>query len=259
MPFVRARSAIGDRRSAGGGKPLGIFISSTDPATTDIAAAAGFDFVVLDAEHGRLGRVEVENHVRAAEVSGAVPLVRVAENTPTWIQSMLDMGAHGVVVPHVDDAAGAAAAVEASRYAPRGRRGMCPACHGGGWSLEDWRERTETADAEVMVIPIIESRRAVENIAEILAVDGVDVVHFGPGDLSADMGLDFNRERDRMDAAWRQCLDATRAAGKLMLAPTGLGYDEADLLIAPMELMLLRDLAARMVRDHRQGTGGNDG
>ena len=131
MDLIRARSAIGARAS-GGARPLGIFISSIDPATTDIAATAGFDFVVLDAEHGRLGRIEVENRARAATATGAVPLVRIAENTPIWIQSMLDMGAHGVVIPRVDDAAAAAAAVVASRYAPRGRRGMCPACYGGG-------------------------------------------------------------------------------------------------------------------------------
>ncbi len=255
MKFVRARSALAGV-ATGGARPLGIFISSIDPATTDIVAAAGFDFVVLDAEHGRLGRIEVENHVRAAEAGGIVPLVRIAENTALQIQSMLDVGAHGVVVPHVNDATGAESAVRASRYAPRGSRGMCPACHGGGWSLDSWRERTGTADAEVVVIPIIESARAVENIHEILAMDGIDTVLFGPGDLSADMGLDFNTERGRMDAAWRRCLDATRAAGKRMLAPTGLGYDEADLLIAPMELMLLRDLAGRVVRDHR-GIGGD--
>ncbi len=229
MKFVGAKSAIGGP-AVSGIKPLGIFISSVDPATTDIVAAAGFDFV---------------------------PLVRIAENTPFRIQSMLDVGAQGVVVPHVDDAVGAEAAVRASRYAPRGRRGMCPACHGGGWSLDRWRERTETADAEVMVIPIIESARAVDNIADILAVDGVDTVLFGPGDLSAEMGLDFNTERDRMDAAWNRCLDATRVAGKRMLAPTGLGYDEADLMIAPMELMLLRDLTGRMVRDHRGAAKGD--
>lgn len=257
MNFVRARSTIGSP-SARQPKPLGIFISSIDPATTDIVAAAGFDFVVLDTEHGRLGRVEVENHVRAADAGGIVPFVRIAENTPRWIQSMLDLGAQGVVVPHVNDALDAEAAVRASRYAPRGQRGMCPACRGGGWSLDRWRERTGTADAEAMVIPIIESSRAVDNIVAILAVDGVDLVMFGPGDLSADMGLDFNTQRDRMDAAWRRCLDATRAAGKLMLAPTGFGYDGADLMIAPMELMLLRDLAGKLVADHRGGQGNGN-
>lgn len=234
-----------------GEKPLGIFVSSLDPASTDIMAAAGFDYVVLDSEHGRLGRIEVENHVRAAVAGGVIPFVRVLENSPTLIQSMLDVGAQGVVVPHVDTAEDASAAVAASRYAPRGRRGMCPACYAGGYALAGWPEHVRSSDDGAMVIPILESCRAIANIEEILAVDGIDVVHFGPGDLSADMGIDFVRDGHLMAEAWRHALAATRAAGKRMLAPAGFDYDDADMLLVEMELMLLRKAVDRVVADHR--------
>lgn len=250
MPAVHANAtllAMMDR----GEKPLGIFVSSLDPASTDIMAAAGFDYVVLDSEHGRLSRIEVENHVRAATAGGIIPLVRVLENSQTLIQSMLDVGAQGVVVPHVDTAEDARAAVAASRYPPHGRRGMCPACRAGNYTMTGWADHTHASDANVMVIPILESRRAIENVEEILAVDGIDVIHFGPGDLSADMGIDFVREGHLMTEAWQNALAATRAAGKRMLAPAGFSYDDADMLIAEMEYIVLRRAVDGIVADHR--------
>ena len=235
-----------------GKKPLGIFVSSLDPASTDLLAQAGFDFVVLDAEHGRMGRIEVEQHVRAAEAKGTVPFVRVLENTRPLIQSMLDVGAHGVVVPHVDTAADARAAVAASRYAPSGKRGMCPACYAGSYTLDTWPAHVAASNANVMVIPILESIAAIGNVEEILAVDGIDVVHFGPGDLSADMGIDYATERGKMDAAYRRVQQAAQAAGKRVLSPRGYGYDDSDMLIVEMELMLLYRAAAGIVGEHRR-------
>ena len=101
-----------------------------------------------------------------------------------------------------------------------------------------------------VVIPILESKAAIDNIDEILAVDGIDIVHFGPGDLSADMGIDFSREGHLMEAAWRRALDATRAARKRMLAPAGFTYDDADMLIVEMDLMVLRKAVGTIVSNH---------
>jgi len=250
MPAIRAKTTLLDRMVKGQ-TPLGIFVSSLDPAATEVLADAGFDYVVLDGEHGRLSRIEVENHVRAAEAGGIVPFVRVLENSPTLIQSMLDVGAHGVVVPHVDSAADARAAVQASRYAPGGRRGMCPACHAGGYHLKNWGEYSRMANDDIMVIPIIESRKSVENIEQILAVDGIDVVHFGPGDLSADMGIDLTTQSDQLMAAWRTVVQAARAVGKRVLVPRGYGFEGADMLIAEMDLMLLHRVASGIVAEHK--------
>lgn len=238
-----------------GERPYGIFVSSIDPAVTGILGSAGFDYVVIDGEHGRNDRAYVENHVRAAGASGVVPFVRVLENSPALIQSMLDVGAHGIVVPHVDTAQDARQAVEASRYAPRGRRGMCPACNSGGYTLDGWIERTRNADENIMIIPILESRKSIENVEHIMAVDGVDVVLFGPGDLSADMGLDLTRDIALLMDAWRRVVAAAKAAGKYILAPTDFGLDEANMMIAPMDYMLLHKLASSMVADHKAGKG----
>src|SRR6202044_318508 len=95
-------------------------------------------------------------------------------------------------------------AVAASRYSPMGRRGMCPTVRSGGYALENWSEFVRAANRNVMVIPLIESRKAVENIEDILAVEGVDVIHFGPGDLSADMGLEFPAGMSELSGAWER-------------------------------------------------------
>jgi 4-hydroxy-2-oxoheptanedioate aldolase len=249
---LEARSRL-NAMIARGVQPFGIFISSLDAASTDIMADAGFDFVMLDGEHGRLDRIAVEQHVRAARAGDMIAFVRVLENSPTLIQSILDVGADGVMVPHIDTAEQARAAVAASRYAPRGKRGMCHACRAGRYTLEGWPEHVHASDENVMVIPILESRLAIENIEDILAVDGIDLVMFGPGDLSADMAIDFSKEGHLMEAAWHRALAATRAAGKHMLAPAGFTYDAADMLIVEMELMLLRKTVGQLVADHHAG------
>ena len=253
MPFVQAKSKLFEIMLRGE-TPLGIFISSLDPTSTEIVGDAGFDYVVLDNEHGRMGRIEVENHVRAAEAKNIIPFVRVLKNSQTLIQSMLDAGAQGIVVPHIDTAADARAAVAASLYAPHGKRGMCPACHAGSYTMDDWIARSACANENVMIIPILESRKSIENIEEILAVDGIDVVHFGPGDLSADMGIDFNTQLDQLMDAWHRALQATKTAKKRMLVPYGFGFDGADMLIAEMELMVLHRAVSAISSAHKAST-----
>ena len=128
---------------------------------------------------------------------------------------------------------------------------MCPACNAGGYGMTEWSAHVDASDANVLVIPVLESRKAIENVEEILAVDGVDIVLYGPGDLSADMGIDFIRDGHLLTQAWQTVLAATKRAGKNALAPYGLGYDEADMLIVEMELMVLRKAVARLVDDAR--------
>lgn len=255
MAFVEARKRLSAMMDDGR-SPLGIFISSLDPAVTDIMGSAGFDFVVLDGEHGRFARADVESHVRAARAGGVIPFVRVLDDSPTLIQSMLDLGAQGILVPHVETAAQAAAAVAASRYAPRGRRGMCPACNAGGYGMADWPTHVGESDANVMIVPVLESKQAIDNASEILSVDGIDMALFGPGDLSADMGIDFVRDRQILVDCWQKLADVAERTGTRMMVPHGLGFDEgAAAFIVEMELMVLRKALGAIVDAHgfRQG------
>lgn len=231
--------------------PFGIFISSLDPVSTEIAGLCGFDFVMIDGEHSALDRQEILAHVRAAEAAGVVPLVRGLEKSQTFIQSMLDLGVAGVVLPKLETADEARHAVAATRYAPEGTRGMCPACHDGGYILEGFGERMKRRNREAMAIPIIETRKAVENIEEICAVDGMDLIHFGPGDLSADMGLDLATDLPLLQEAWVRVRDAAHAAGKYAFVPSGMNFEGGDVYISPMELIQLREKLTQTVEAFR--------
>ncbi|SCW38134.1 4-hydroxy-2-oxoheptanedioate aldolase [Sphingobium faniae] len=236
----------------GNARPLGLFIASIDPATTEIAADAGFDFAMIDAEHAPQDRLTVLGHVRAAEARGIVPLARILDSSNHMIQSMLDVGVKGVVVPKVESGAEAERIVAATRYAPAGKRGMCPACHDGRYTVVDFKNRMARRNSEVLAIPIIETVKGVENIEEIVAVDGMDIIHFGPGDLSADMGIDLNTELDKLQDAWVRVRDASHAAGKAVLVPSGMGFEGGDALSLPMELMILHSTLTSMVGDMRK-------
>src|SRR5215467_12300021 len=110
------------------GEPvIGPIVGFTSPQLVEIAGRAGFDFVFIDCEHGAIGLDECENLVRAADLVGLSSIVRVPENNPQQILRYLDLGAHGVQVPHLTSKDDALRAVDASKYAPRGSRGM-----GGG-------------------------------------------------------------------------------------------------------------------------------
>ena len=181
-----------------------------------------------------------------------MPLVRGLEGSASYIQAMLDLGVAGVVLPKLEKAEQATAAVAAARYAPEGRRGMCPACHDGGYAVHGFADHMRRRNRSAMVIPIIETVRGVEAIDAICAVDGMDIIHFGPGDLSADMGLDIATDLPKLMDAWERVRDAARAAGKLSFVPAGMGFRGADIYISPMELMQLREKLSESVRVFRQ-------
>jgi 4-hydroxy-2-oxoheptanedioate aldolase len=232
--------------------PLGIYISSIDPAATEIAGLSGFDFVMIDGEHSALDRQAVLNHVRAAEAVGVIPIVRGLESSGIFIQSMLDLGIAGVVLPKLETAEQARIAVAATRYAPAGTRGMCPACHDGKYTIQGFTDHMRRRNRDAMAIPIIETRRAVENIEEIVNVDGMNLIHFGPGDLSADMGLDLATDLHLLQDAWIRVRDAAHAAGKYAFVPSGMGFEGGDVYIVPMDLMLLREKLTQTVKDFRE-------
>jgi len=233
--------------------PAGIFVSSTDPQTTDIAAAAGFDFVVIDREPGPHDNASALGHIRAAEGRGIIPIIRVLENSKTLIQASLDLGAHGVIVPKIETAEGAKAAVNASLYAPAGFRGMCNGCYAANYGLlQDWPDHMHSSDNNVLMIPLIETKRAVERIEEIADVPGVDFIFFGPGDLSNDMGINLLTEGEKLQPAWRKVRDAVHARGKYLISVGFLGFaDDADIFAGEMDLLMLHVTMAGKIQAHR--------
>src|SRR5690349_16913919 len=125
------------RMIAGGRTPIGAFITSSDPSTSMIMGDVGFDFVVIDDEHGVIGPRDILNHVRSAQATGMLAIQRVAGNDPRLIQRALDSGCDGIIVPKVGTAEEMRSAVRASRY-ERAGRGQCSVVPASRWSQDDW-------------------------------------------------------------------------------------------------------------------------
>jgi 2-keto-3-deoxy-L-rhamnonate aldolase RhmA len=171
---------------AKGETPLGMQMYTHDPDLVEIVGYTGFDFVMLDMEHNRTDPETMVGLIRAAEVSGLTPLVRVGANDRFLIRSAVESGAQGIVVPHVKTAEEATAAVSASHYPPEGTCGICPAIRANGYAHGNWEEYMAAANRQVMCIPLLEDVEAIENAEEIISVlrPGRDAVGVGGADIA---------------------------------------------------------------------------
>ena len=166
---------------------LGPFMICTDTAMVEAAGHAGYDFVLLDMEHGTTTFETLPNLIRAANVSGVCPVVRVPRGTDIWIDQALDVGAGAVMIPQIDTAEQARAAVSAAKFSPVGSRGTCRFVRSAGFGAIPGSEYFSKAQ-ETVVIVQAEGKKAVENLDEILDVPGIDVVFVGPYDMSSSLG-----------------------------------------------------------------------
>jgi len=198
--------------------PLGMLTGTTDPVIIEILGYCGFDFVVIDNEHGGIESDLASHLFRAADASGLLPLVRVVSNDPILISKMLDAGARGIVVPHIETREEAQNALNAIRFPPEGPRGWCPSARIGKYSLGYWKKYSEIVNKTISIIPIIESARGVENIDEIVAVPEIEVVNFGPGDLSHELGVAGQGfESIEVQQAMNKVLSACKKANKKVM------------------------------------------
>lgn len=197
------------QRIRAGESLVGTFCAIPHPAATEMVAAAGFDFICLDTEHSAIGRETAEDMLRAADAQGTPALVRVAGNTAELIAAALDGGAAGIVVPRVNTAAEAEAVVQAARFPPIGARGAGPgraAAYGGGIG-----GYVGAANNDLLIAVQIETKRALENAAEISSVEGIDLVFIGPGDLSVSLGA-FDNSNDSADRLSRAITEIINTA-----------------------------------------------
>jgi 2-keto-3-deoxy-L-rhamnonate aldolase RhmA len=164
----------------------GLWVTLEAATITEIAVELGFDWVVIDAEHGHLDFKAMLEHIRVTRASDTTPLVRIAEVQQGLIKRVLDIGAAGIIVPQVTGPEEVARAVRFAKYPPQGIRGV-----GGeratGWSMH-LAEATAGANGRTMVIPLIETVEAYQALDEIMDVPGVDALYIGPADLSASAG-----------------------------------------------------------------------
>ena len=165
---------------------IGSWITMTDPAVSEIMSKRGFDWLTLDMEHSSLNANQAQEHIRTISLSGCVPLVRVMDHNPDTMKQFMDMGAHGLIVPRVNNAEIAQNAVNAVKYPPRGTRGVGLA-RAQGYSL-DLASYIRWNQEQSVIIVQIEHIEAVRNIEKIMAVKDVDGFLIGPYDLSASLG-----------------------------------------------------------------------
>jgi len=191
---------------------LGSWITLSHGAIAEIMAESGFDWLAIDMEHSVIGIQDVEPLVRAIEASGRVPLVRLTSNDPTLVKRVMDAGSYGVIVPMVNTPEEAEKAVRSVKYPPEGDRSV------GLYRAQAWGEKfdeyKDTVNKESLVIVQIEHKQAVENIADIIAVPGIDGVMIGPYDISGSLGVTGELDHPLVKQAREKVLAAARAAGK---------------------------------------------
>jgi 2-keto-3-deoxy-L-rhamnonate aldolase RhmA len=207
----RVRELMDEQPSA-----VGTFVTLTDPAVVELIALAGFQFVVVELEHAAISLETLQNHLRAAAAHGLGALVRVPSHDPKLILRILDAGADGVLVPHVDSPEVARSIVAAVRYPPVGHRGMGGAARSaayGAHGLGGVRALTEWLNQNTVLAVMIEDSGGVDRIEEIVRTPGIDIINVGPSDLSASMGLVGTTEDPGLVAAVERVVAATKAGG----------------------------------------------
>ena len=206
------------------GKPVyGAMIQFPDADLTEMLGYAGFDWILIDAEHGSINENDCAAMVRACELANTTSIVRPASQHPETLLRFLDRGAQGVQVPHVNTAAEARAVVEAVKYYPLGKRGVTSSTRSAGYGFrESIPDYIKFSNEETLVCVMIEEPEAVRNLPEILKVDGVDVFFVGAGDLSQAMGFPGNKNTPEVQAVVREAIDKIVGAGKV----AGLSCDD---------------------------------
>lgn len=191
---------------------VGTFAAIPHPVAVEVMAQSGLDFLCIDWEHAQISRGMIESMVRAADVHRVPSMVRVPGHMPEAIQAALDSGAQGVLVPRVSTAAQAESAVKASLYPPKGERGVGPGRAAGyGYRIPEY---LASANDRIVVAVQVETSEGLANIEAIAAVDGVDVIFVGPGDLSVSIDALGPQGADKLNAAIGAIVGMTIAHGK---------------------------------------------
>ena len=170
------------------GGVIGCFSKTSDPGFIEIMGYAGMDYVIIDLEHGPNSIESVQNLIRAAQLSGILPIVRTKEDCPPVIGEALDIGAGGIQVPQIESKETAQEIFKKARFFPNGERGVCRFVRAADYSSKDRFKYFREAD-DTLIILQIEGQKGIDSIDEILEVQGIDIIFIGPYDLSQSLGI----------------------------------------------------------------------
>ncbi len=242
----------------------GCWLGLNSPLVAEIIAGAGYDCVMIDLEHGPGSVTDAIALMQAVKGYDCPAFARVPENNPVWLKRILDAGVDGVMIPSVNSAEEASAAVAACRYAPKGNRGMAaPVVRASGFG-KDWRGYVRDIEAHLLIMCQIESPQAVDEAARIVETEGLDMLFIGPFDLSAAMGHLGEPDHPEVRDAIGHIEDAAKGAGKLLgTIPTpersaaalfDAGY---HLILGDADVGLVRAAAAQGVAALRRAAAGS--
>lgn len=191
---------------------IGLWTALSSPWSTEILAGSGYDWMLLDMEHSPNDLRSMLGQLQAMAAYPTEPIVRLNGFTKEEVKLYLDLGVRSLLLPNVDTAEQARAIVQATRYPPRGVRGVSGLHRGNRWGREPGYHAR--ADEELCLVVQVESPQAVANAAEIAAVEGIDALFVGPNDLAASMGQLMNPGHEAVQAAIAQVQRTLAAAGK---------------------------------------------
>ena len=218
-----------------GGLALVSHVGFADPAVVEIIAKAGFDGAFIDMEHSVFDLQTVGEMIRVADLCDITPVVRVPDENPKTILRVLDMGAQGIQVPHIAGAEGARKAVEAVRYPPIGDRGGAGSTRAAGYGSVPWVEHMKTSNEEILLIVMTEDKQSLADIADIAAVDGVDLIALGPTDISTALGM-TDPSDPKLKQTFEELAAKVKAVGK---AGVYIPVNHASCRFTPQDLLAM--------------------
>ena len=195
---------------------IGPFMKLPSPAVVEIAGLAGFDYIIIDCEHGPLNVLEAEDMVRAAHLANISAVIRVGENNPHEISRALDIGADAVQIPQISTKEDAINAVNSSKFSPQGERGVCRYVRAAEYSSMNKNDYFKSANDNTMVIIHIEGMEGIQNLDQILEVEGIDVIFIGPYDLSQSLGIPGDVNNIMVEEKMKEVVNKAHAKGKIV-------------------------------------------
>lgn len=195
-------------------------------STANIMGAAGFDFVIIDMEHGPASFETAEDMVRALESEGSSPLLRVPSADAQMILRALEIGAHGIVVPQIETPEQARIVVSAAKYTPIGNRGVSAFTRSCGYYAAGQPGRTDKENQETMIVLLVEGINGIKNLEAISDVGNIDIIYIGTYDLSQALGIIDQLDSPELIKAVEKCVKTIRAKG---IAAGVLAQNEQDI------------------------------
>lgn len=226
----RVRNLIEEGKMA-----IGTYVSLTDPQIVEMIGLAGFDAAFIDMEHTAFDLPLISEMIRAAELADVTSLVRVPDNDAKLISRLLDIGAQGIIIPHIDGIEGAKQAVAAVRYPPIGARGSAGSTRSQNFGAIPQEEHIRQSNQEILLIVMAEDDKAIADIDKIASLEGIDIIAIGLMDLFQNMGIQDPKD-PRFRVRLEEIAEIIKQIGKAKLS---IPMNNPALPLGPEELMKL--------------------